>query len=198
MTETKKSPTKDLFNGLAKLYKQGQLLLMDADRLMGERGWAPMHNTALAELSYSMNSPQRWFARWAMRFYMPAATEGKELLIDRILFVSIHFASDINTGLETSVDEPVVCAGRLIYEKSMTPKEADQTYDYWMCKYWFIGKPHDTLEGWRKTGQSRFYENLKGSETFIVPLYGITSSDKLKELVVDPLIAVQEQEGRIT
>ncbi len=198
MNETKKTTTKTLFDCLAKLYKQGQLLLMDADRLMGERGWAPMHITALAELSYSMNSPQRWFARWAMRFYMPATTEGEELLIDRIPFISIHFASDVNTGLETTVDEPLVSSGRLIYEKPMTQKEADQTYDYWMCKYWFIGKPHDTLEGWRKTGQSRWYENLKGSETFAVPLYSITSGEKLKELVIDPLLAVQEQEKRIT
>ena len=197
MNETKKSATKTLFDSLAKLYKQGQLLLMDADRLMGERSWAPMHNTALAELSYSMNSPQRWFARWAMRFYMPAMTEGKELLINRVLFVSIHFASDVNTGLETSVDEPLICAGRLIYEKPMTLSEANQTYDYWMCKYWFVGTPHDTLEGWRKTGQSRWYENLKGSETFSVPLYNITSSEKLKQLVIGPLLAVQEKEERI-
>lgn len=197
MNETKKSATKALFDSLAKLYKQGQLLLMDSDRLMGEGGWAPMHNTALAELSYSMNAPQRWFARWAMRFYMPAMTEGKELLINRVLFVSIHFASDVNTGLETSVDEPLICAGRLIYEKPMTLSEANQTYDYWMCKYWFISEPHDTLEGWRKTGQSRWYENLKGSETFSVPLYNITSSDKLEQLVIDPLLAVQEKEERI-
>lgn len=198
MTETKKNPTKALFNSLAKLYKQGQLLLLDADQLIGEEGWAPMHNTATAELSNSLNSPQRWFARWAMRFYMPATTEGRELLINRIPFVSIHFASDVNTGLETSVDKPLVCAGRLIYEKPMTLQEANQTYDYWMCKYWFIGKPHDTLEGWRKTGQSRWYENLKGSESFVVPLYDITSSEKLKELVIDRLLAVQEQEERIT
>ena len=198
MTETMKSQTRGLFESLTKLYKQGQLLLMDSDRLMGERGWTPRHNNAIAELSYSMSAPQRWFARWAMRFYTPAATEAKEQLIDRILFVSIHFASDVGSSMETSVDDPLVCAGRLIYEKPMTDKEADQTYDYWMCKYWFIGKPRDTLEGWRKTGQSQWYENLKGSETFAVPLYQVTSSDKLKELVIDPLLAAQEKEKGVT
>ena len=198
MTATMKSPTRGLFESLAKLYKQGQLLLMDSDRLMGERGWIPRHNNAIAELSYSMNAPQRWFARWAMRFYTPAATEAKEQLVDRMLFVSIHFASDVGSSMETSVDDPHVCAGRLIYEKPMTEKEAGQTYDYWMCKYWFVGKPHDTLEGWRKTGQSQWYENLKGSETFAVPLYQIISSEKLKELVIDPLLAVQEKEKVVT
>jgi hypothetical protein len=196
MIETKRSPTKALFESLAKLYKQGQLLLMESDRLMGERGWTARHTNAIAELSYSMNAPQRWFARWAMRFYTPAATEAKELLIDRFMFISIHFASDVGSSLETSVDEPLVCAGRLLYEKPMTDKEAGQTYDYWMCKYWFIGKPHDTLEGWRMTGQSQWYENLKGSETFAVPLYDITSSEKLKELVIDPLLAVTEKEQK--
>jgi hypothetical protein len=198
MTETMRSPTRGLFESLAKLYKQGQLLLMDSDRLMGERGWIPRHSNAIAELSYSMNAPQRWFTRWAMRFYTPAVTDVQEQLIDRILFVSIHFASDVGSSMETSVDDPLVCAGRLIYEKPMNDKEADQTYDYWMCKYWFTGKPQDTLEGWRKTGQSQWYENLKGSETFAVPLYQVTSSEKLKELVIDPLLAVQEKERGVT
>ena len=196
MSKTSRSSTKALFDSLAKLYKQGQLLLMDSDRLMGERGWTPRHNNAIAELSYSMNSPQRWYARWAMRFYIPTATEAKEQLIDRLLFVSIHFASDLGTGMETSVDDPLVCAGRLLYKKPMTEKEAGQEYDYWMCKYWFVGKPHDTLKGWRKTGQSQWYENLKGSETFTVPLYKITSSEKLKELVIDPLLAITEKEQK--
>lgn len=198
MIETIGGPTQALFEALVKLYKQGQLLLMDSDRLMGERGWTPRHNNAIAELSYSMNAPQRWFARWAMRFYTPAVTEATEQLVNRMLFVSIHFASDLGTGIETNVDDPIVCAGRLIYEKPMTEKEAGQTFDYWMCKYWFVGKPHDNLKSWRKTGQSRWYENLKGSETFTVPLYQITSSEKLKELVIDPLLAVQEKEKGVT
>ena len=94
MIETRGSPTKALFESLAKLYKQEQLLLMDSDRLMGEQGWIPLHNNAIAELSYSMNAPQRWFARWAMRFYTLAATEANEEQIDCFLFVSIHFASE--------------------------------------------------------------------------------------------------------
>jgi len=197
MGDIQETSTKVMFDCLLKLYKQGQLLLLDADHLMGEIGWEPMHNTAAAHLSNSLNSPQRWYARWVMRFYRLIATEEDEQNIKHILFLSIHFASDTNTDMETSVEEPLVCAGRLIYEKPMTVKEADQTYDYWMCKYWFVGKPHDTLEGWRKTGQSRWYENLKGSETFSVPLYDITSSEKLKQLVIDPLLAVQEKEKRI-
>lgn len=192
MSETRISPTKALFADMARLYKQGQLLLMDADRLMGDRDWIPMHNSAVAELSNSLNSPQRWFARWTMRFYMPTTIAQQTLVINRILFVSVHFTSDVSTGLETQVDDPLVCAGRLLYGHPMSQDEAQQVYDYWMCKYWFIGDDHDSLTGWRKTGQSQWYENLKGSESFIVPLYDITSSERLEELVINPLLAVQE------
>lgn len=188
MTETKGSSTKVLFDSLAKLYKQGQLLLMDADRLMGERGWEPRHTSAPAGLSNSLNSPERWYARWATRFYMRAVPEGEECTIDQLLFVSIHFASDH----DTNVDDPIISAGRLLYGKPMSVKAAGDSYDYWMCKYWFYGKPHDTLEGWHQTGQSRWYENLKGSETFMVPLYNITSSERLKELVINPLLAFEQ------
>ncbi|MCX5998309.1 MAG: hypothetical protein NTU41_01605, partial [Chloroflexi bacterium] len=149
----------------------------------------PMHTTAPAALSNSLNSPERWYARWAARFYRPTVSEEKDIAIDRLLFVSIHFASDH----DTNVDEPVVSAGRLLYGEPMNFRTADQSYDYWMCKYWFHGKAHATLDGWRETGQSGWCKNMKKSETFIVPLYDITSSDKLKEQVIDPLLSVEEQ-----
>jgi hypothetical protein len=189
MTKTQDNPTKALFDCLSKLYKQGQLLLMDADRLMGEQGWEPMHTTAPAGFSNSLNSPERWYARWATRFYRPAVSGKEEGEINQILFVSTHFTSDH----DTTVNEPVVSAGRLLYEQPMNLKTADRNYDYYMCKYWFWGQPHDKLEGWRKTGQSKFSKNLKGSETFSVPLYNITSSEELKRQVIDPLLSVAEQ-----
>ncbi len=185
MAKRKDAPTKTMFDCLSKLYRQGQLLLMDADRLMGERGWEPRHTSAPAELSNSLNSPDRWYARWAARFYQPTVPEGEEVAIDRLLFVSIHFASDH----DTSVDEPIVSAGRLLYGKRMSVKTASKTYYYWMCKYWFYSRPHATLEQWHQSGQSRFFENLKGTETFIVPLYDITSSEKLEQLVIVPLLS---------
>ena len=190
MVETQDSPTKMIFDCLAKLYKQGQLLLMDADRLMGEQGWEHMHTSAPAGLSNSLNSPERWYARWATRFYMPTVQKEEEA-IDRLLFVSIHFASDH----DTSVDEPVVSAGRLIYGEPMSAKTADRSYENWMCKYWFLGqrRPHDTLEGWHQGGQSKWFENLKGNETFVVPLYDITSSKELEKQVIEPLLAVEQQ-----
>ena len=196
---TTKGTTRELFDSLQNLYKQGQLLLMDADKFMGEEGWTPMHYNAIAELSYSINVPHKWFTRWAMRFYMPAVTEGERILINHVPFISIHFASDVKTGLETDVDEPLVCAGWLIYKEPMTPKKANLSYGYWMCKYWFLGERHSRLEGWRETTGSRWWhDNLKHVESFAVALYDITSSEKLKQLVIEPLLAVQEKERDIT
>jgi hypothetical protein len=183
-----------MFDALSRLYRQGHLLLLDSDRLMDERGWTTWHNYAVAELSYSVNTPQRWFARWATRFYLPAMTETDESFFSEMLFVSIHFASDPGSGMETHVDDPIICAGRLLYEKPVLLKDVNKAYAYWMCKYWFVGEPHPTLAGWRQTGQSRWYKNLRGSETFSVPLYSVTSADRLTETVIAPLLAVQNQD----
>ncbi|MBW2309398.1 MAG: hypothetical protein JRG73_20965 [Deltaproteobacteria bacterium] len=124
--------------------------------------------------------------------FVSSALESSEPTIDQVLFVSIHFSSDQKAGLPTDIDEPILSAGRLKYKKSMTAKTASKNYDYYMCKYWFFGEPHPELEGWRRTIGSKFSENLDGSETFVVPLYDVTSSEKLKELVIDPLLKVAE------
>lgn len=182
MIENKRSPTKALFETLKKLYKQGQLLLLDSDRLMSERGWECMHTTAPAEFSNSLNFPERWYTRWACRFYRPK----EENKTSELLFISIHFASD----QDTDVDEPAVSAGRLLYEKSV----ADPGYEYWMCKSCFWGERHEALQDWQCWDKPGYIKNLRRIETFRVPLYTITSSEKLKELVVDPLLAVQGKE----
>jgi hypothetical protein len=196
MAQNEMTSTKVLFENLTRLYKQSQLLLMDADRLLGESGWEPTNTVAPSGFSYSLNTPERWYARWAVRFYTLTTPESNDPTIDQVLFVSIHFASDQKGGLTTEVDDPLVSAGRLKYKKSMTAKTASKNYDYYMCKYWFFGEPHPELEGWRRTIGSKFSENLEGSETFVVPLFNITSSKKLKELVIDPLLAITEKEQK--
>lgn len=120
MADNKRTPTRILFENLTRLYKQSQLLLMDADRLLGERGWEPTNTTAPSGFSYSLNAPERWYARWAVRFYAPATLESSEPTIDQILFVSIHFASDQKASLSTDIDEPMISVGRLKYKKPMT------------------------------------------------------------------------------
>jgi hypothetical protein len=184
MSQIESSPTRAMFESLAKLYKQGQLLLLDADRIMGENGWETKTTTIFEGLSYSLSSPDKWYIRWAGRFYFPVKSEEEEPKVQRIPFISAHFAADHDTKL----DEPVASAGWLHYHNRMNLKEAQKSCEYWMCKYWFWGEPHDSWTNWRKTGTSKNQKNLKGTETFIVPLYSITSQEKLRELVVDPLL----------
>ena len=181
------STTKAMFDCLALLYKQGGLLLMDADRLMAEQGWEPTSTSGPMELSSSLNSPQRWYARWAARFYVPVEAQDEEAAVDRILFVSIHFASDY----DTEVDEPIVAAGRLMYTEPMSLETAKKSYAYWMCKYWFRFPRLVTMEGcWHGwTGQGKFCANMKGAASFAQPLYHVTSSEILERLVIAPLFA---------
>ena len=189
MTEQNANPNKLLFECLAQLYKQGQLLLLDADRVMGERGWEPVSTKALSGFSSTINSPERWYARYAARFYLPT-TPDEETTIDLIPFVSIHFTSDH----DTNVDEPVVATGRLRYTDPMTVEIANTSFAYWMCKYWYKFPPLEDMEGWRGwRGQGQFCPNMKAAETFAVPLYDITSSEKLQELVINPLLETKDQ-----
>ena len=179
------SPTRSLFDCLARLYKQGQLLLMDADRLMAEQGWEPMDTRGPGDVSMSLNYPKRWYARWATRFYLRTLPD-EEPAVDRLLFVSVHFASDHDTDVHT----PLVSAGRLLYGAAMSVEMAHKSYAQYMCKYWFWSQPHETLEAWRQwRGQSKWFANLKGSDMFAVPLFDITSSGRLQELVIDPLLS---------
>lgn len=184
MVESELAPTKAMFDSLARLYKQGQLLLLDADRIMGDNGWETKTTTVFGGYSYSLSSPDKWYIRWAGRFYFPVKSEEKEPVVQRIPFISVHFAADHDTKL----DEPLASAGWLLYSKPMELKEAQKSYNYWMCKYWFWGECHDKLEDWRKSGPSKWQKNLKGTETFAIPLYDITSSEKLEKLVVDRLL----------
>lgn len=131
MANNESSPTKTMFDCLVRLYKQSQLLLMDADRIMGEKNWEPTNMLGPAQLSNSLNSPERWYARWAVRFYNQIISEENKANIDKLLFVSIQFASDHSY----KVEDPVVSAGWLLYSKPMTKKEADNNYYYWMCLY---------------------------------------------------------------
>ena len=188
-TETRADTTKMMFDSLETLYRQGQSLLMDADRVMDERGWEPRGTDGPAEFSRALSLPERWYARWAVRFYWRALREGQEAAIARIFYVGIHFASDD----DITIEEPSVSAGRLSYGSPMSVKQADHSYEYWMCKYWwYLTNPHQSREGWRQGGQSPDVENLKRTEAFAVPLYDITSRDKLEMLVIDPLLSDTE------
>lgn len=184
------SPTKRLFDCLRTLYRQAQQLLLDSDRLLGDRGWEPVGATGPAEFSYSISAPDKWFARWAARFYLPQSTletEADERSVVTMLFVSAHFTSDH----DTQVDEPVVSAGYVLFTERLTRDQARKAWgnSYWLCKSGLWGKPVLDAKGWRDWNPSKWIQLSQSVRAFTVPLYSITSSEALKKLVIDKLVS---------
>lgn len=184
------SPTKKLFNCLRHLYRQGQQLLLDSDRLLGDRGWEPVSGTGPAEFSYSITAPDKWYARWAARFYLPQSTleaETDECSVETMLFVSIQFASDH----DTDVDEPLISAGYVLFSERLALDQARKAWgnSYWLCKSGLYGEPMPDGTGWREWDPSRWIQLAQCVRAFTVPLYSITSSDALDKLVIDKLVS---------
>lgn len=184
------SPTTKLFDCLRNLYCQAQQLLLDSDRLLGDYGWEPVGGTGPSEFSYSIRAPDKWFARWATRFYLPQSTteeKASERSVACMLFVSTQFTSDH----DTEVDEPVVSAGYLLFAKRLTRDQARKEWrnSYWLCKSGLWGELIPNGSGWRQCNLSRFIQSSQYVRAFTVPLYSITSSEALKEFVIDKLVS---------
>ena len=184
------SPTKKLFDCLRTLYRQAQQLLLDSDRLLGDRGWESVGTTGPAEYSYSIAAPDKWFARWAARFYLPQSTlerDTDEHSVLAMLFVSTQFTSDH----DTDVAEPMVSAGYVLFTERLTRNQAQKAWgnSYWLCKSGLWGKPMIDTPGWCQWNPSRFVQSSQCVRAFTVPLYSVTSSEALKELVIDRLVS---------
>ncbi|MDO8530568.1 MAG: hypothetical protein Q7T26_00125 [Dehalococcoidia bacterium] len=184
--KTTASPTKSLFVTLKSLYVQAQQLLLDSDRLMDEQGWQSVNTYAPQGFSYLLNAPERWFARWAVRFYEPPSVSGDDL-VKELKFVSVHFASD----QDTEVEDPLLVAGMHVFQSAMPRERARESYEYWLCKSWFWdwGKTERTVGTWHQWNPSKPVPAANCVKSFAVPLYEIKSSKELKELVIDKLFA---------
>lgn len=186
--EAKASPTKALFDSLRQLFRQTGQLLMDSDRVMGERGWEPTVSNVTAEYSMLPSLSDRWFPRWAFRFYAPSKPEDESHdMIDSLKLVSVHFTSD----RDTEVDEPLLVAGYIKYRVPLKRKQAlqgYQSYGYWLCKSWFYGSGEEALGTWRTYVPEKFYKDIiEAVTTFALPLYDITSSEILEQRVINRL-----------
>lgn len=183
-------PTKKLFDCLRHLYRQAQQLLLDSDRLLGDHGWGPVAVIGPAEYSYSITTPDKWFARWASRFYLPqytVETDADEPSVVAMLFVSTQLTSDH----DTDVGEPVVSAGYILFSEQLTRDQALKAWrnSYWLCKSGLWGKAVPNAGDWREWDPSSFIQQSQCVRAFTVPLYSITSVEVLRELVSDRLVA---------
>ena len=181
-----KLQTETLFDSLRHLFKQTSQLLMDSDRIMGDRGWDPTVSNVTAEYSGLPASSDRWFPRWAFRFYAPSKpSDESEDKIDTLKLVSVHFTSDH----DTEVRESLLVAG---YIKYLEPLKRDKVlkngYGYWLCKSWFWGNKEKTFEKWHTWAHGNYYRDLMQSiSTFALPLYEITSAEVLEQKVINRL-----------
>lgn len=190
--EAKTSPTKALFDSLRQLYSQSSQLLLDCDRLMGERGWESASNTnnMTAGLSGLPTLTDKWFPRYAFRYYILSQQEGEsENLIDTLKFVSTHFTSSGHT----QINEPLLVAGNIKYctpfkRKQVLANTNYKVYAYWFCHSWFWGKSGKSYEVWYAHEPEKHYVNIvESSASFALPLYEITSSQILEQRVIKRL-----------
>jgi len=161
---------------------------MDSDRIMGERGWVPTTSTVTAEYSGLPYASDRWFPRWAFRFYIPQEPEGEyEELIDSLKLVSVHFTSDH----DTQVDDPLLVAGYVQCREPVKRKQVMrpyQAYGYWLCKCWFYGSNKTSGGAWRIWVPRKFFKDIiQVVATFALPLYDITNSEVLEQKVINRL-----------
>jgi len=180
-----KLQTEILFESLRQLFRQTSQLLMDSDRIMGERGWDPTVTTVTAEYSGLLASSDRWFPRWAFRFYIPSKpSEESEDKIDTLKLVSVHFTSDH----DTKVDEALLVAGFIKYLEPLKREKILKGYGYWLCKSWFWGNKGKTFETWHTFKHDYYYKDImKGVTTFALPLNEITSAEVLEQRVIGRL-----------
>jgi hypothetical protein len=154
---------------------------------MEEHGWEPAHTTAPQEFSYSMNLPERWFARWVVRFYLPTAIGKEHKTVDALRFVSIHFAADH----DSYVDEPLLIAGICDFQEPLPRDRALKSYGYWFCKSWFWGwgNKKRKIGEWHEWDPSEDFAVCKSVRSFSWPLYEIKSSEQLEKLIFDRLFS---------
>jgi hypothetical protein len=192
--EYKTSVVKCLFDSLRQLYSQSRDLLLESDKIMSERGWTlatVSSNNMTAELSGYPHSSDKWFPRWAFRFYIPSDS-GQEPThtINCLQLVSIHFTSDH----DTVVEEPLLVAGHMNCRKPLERQlvirnPGKKVYNYWLCKSWFWSSEKKQMGTWYTwiNDKTDFKDTITSIVTFAVPLFQITSREILEREVIERL-----------
>jgi hypothetical protein len=188
MRKTTTSPTQALFESLRQLYRDSGQLLLDCDRIMGEKGWESISGGVWAESSSLAAVSDKWFPRWVFRFYMPLKPDEElEDFIDTLKFISAHFTSD---G-DTYVDDPLIVSGNITYIEPLKRGEifrGYQSYSYYLCKSWFWNNKERTFGSWHSHKPEKYYKDIIDKiDTFALKLYDISSSDALEDMVVNRL-----------
>ncbi len=93
-----KESIKNAFECVGQVYEEVSLLLQDFDTSLTDDGFECLHKTTIAtqDLSRNIDSPRRWLARFAGRYYGLIEQEVKNPL----LFVNVMFADANQQAME--------------------------------------------------------------------------------------------------
>lgn len=162
------------------LHRSASLLLKTADAAMAEQAWGNAKNdaTALHQMSYSIDSPDRWMPREVFRYYKH--TDHPSIL------ASIAVLLDDSEG---RLSEPLVSAALFDFGQGRT---AGTFYNWLASIYKAIpGREADGeyLEIARPQLEQSWQSDFERAWCFTLPLVNINSESDLRQKVVQKLIA---------
>ena len=168
-------------------------MLKTADGMMEDGDWTPINKRAVSRTSQAIGEPDSWLPTEFFRYY---EHEDYPNLLPFVA-VSLH---DPEVENETVINEALISAGFVEFEEGTEYALGDW---YWVCRsHLFMGDE----EGDRKDDGARYSINphekewsprdwigAKKVNTFAHPLDVITSSEDLKQKIVQPLLDLLSQ-----
>ncbi len=153
---------------IRKLCHQMSLLLMTVDEQMGSKGWEKAgvknKNTAIADSSASVETPERWFPETIFRFY-------------------------INTKYPVEIKEPLITAG---YFDNGTNNKVDKWEYYYARLYGDMenriddGRIYASKENWQEDWDPECH--FQSYKCFGLPLILITNASDIESKIIKPLV----------
>ncbi len=165
---------------MRRLHEDISLLLRTADAAMGENGWknAKNDNTALYDMSWSVDRPRQWMPWEVFRFYRS----------DNLGTVLASIAVLLDDG-ENSLSEPLVTGAYFEFGDDLTAVK----YPNW------IGGIYKATSG--NTADGRFFKiprqglekgwdlDFESAWCFAHPLVEVTSEEFLRNEIVEKLLS---------
>jgi hypothetical protein len=173
---------------IRKLCNKISLLLVTIDEQMGSKGWEKAgvknKNTAIADSSASVETPERWFPETIFRFYIN--TKYPNILV----FVSI-LLDDIEYWAKYPVEikEPLITAG--YFDNGINNKVDTWEYNYaklygYMENRIDDGRVYESKENWQEDWDDEC--TFQSYKCFGIPLISMTNASEIEFKIIKPLV----------
>lgn len=182
-----------LVQQMRQLCQQTALLLRTADEQMKKKGWIS-NNTALAEKSGNILSPENWIPIMAFQYY----TNDKHP--NRLVYVSVLL--DNHWTEKYTIKEPLITAGFFDYGK----EEAGENWEYTYFRYFgYLSKTHDL----KPDGQhfhfdtkmipasliGKFKNTFETGAVFALPLTSIANASEVESKITNVLLDILDKQN---